>query len=221
MICYTYFKGLNFKPWLNRLCAGVGQVVLATNIAETSLTIEDVVYVVDTGKLKVRETICARRRCCRTALACAQNGSYGNDTLCRLRQYVAHKLTLVLGPPGDLLSHFTVCCTAHGVGSSRACTSWRHRGTAPPPVCSTPLCLCHLTRKLNPKTHEGALIMAGAALRRQPGHEPAGGGLGRPRERAAAQGARRARPPRALLRAVHARALRGAHAQVPGEYGDI
>ena len=30
------------------------QVVLATNIAETSLTIEDVVYVVDTGKLKVR-----------------------------------------------------------------------------------------------------------------------------------------------------------------------
>jgi hypothetical protein len=30
------------------------QVVLATNIAETSLTIEDVVYVVDTGKLKAR-----------------------------------------------------------------------------------------------------------------------------------------------------------------------
>jgi hypothetical protein len=29
-------------------------VVLATNIAETSLTIEDVVYVVDTGKLKAR-----------------------------------------------------------------------------------------------------------------------------------------------------------------------
>ena len=28
--------------------------------------------------------------------------------------------------------------------------------------------------------------------------------------------ARRARPARALLRAVHARALRGAHAQVPG-----
>ena len=30
------------------------QVVLATNIAETSLTIEDVVYVVDSGKLKER-----------------------------------------------------------------------------------------------------------------------------------------------------------------------
>ena len=29
-------------------------MVLATNIAETSLTIEDVVYVVDTGKLKAR-----------------------------------------------------------------------------------------------------------------------------------------------------------------------
>ena len=32
---------------------GVRKVVLATNIAETSLTIEDVVYVVDSGKLKV------------------------------------------------------------------------------------------------------------------------------------------------------------------------
>ncbi len=34
--------------------AHVRKVVLATNIAETSLTIEDVVYVVDSGKLKVR-----------------------------------------------------------------------------------------------------------------------------------------------------------------------
>jgi ATP-dependent RNA helicase DHX29 len=30
------------------------KVVLATNIAETSLTIEDVVYVVDSGKMKER-----------------------------------------------------------------------------------------------------------------------------------------------------------------------
>ena len=32
---------------------GVRKIVVATNIAETSLTIEDVVYVVDTAKLKV------------------------------------------------------------------------------------------------------------------------------------------------------------------------
>ena len=35
------------------------KVVLATNIAETSLTIEDVVYVVDSGKLKVQTVLSA------------------------------------------------------------------------------------------------------------------------------------------------------------------
>lgn len=35
-------------------CAGVRKIVLATNIAETSLTIEDVVYVVDSGRHKER-----------------------------------------------------------------------------------------------------------------------------------------------------------------------
>lgn len=39
---------------------GVRKVVLATNIAETSLTISDVVYVVDAGKLKERRHNAAR-----------------------------------------------------------------------------------------------------------------------------------------------------------------
>ena len=39
---------------------GTRKIVLATNIAETSLTIEDVVYVVDSGKLKERRHDAAR-----------------------------------------------------------------------------------------------------------------------------------------------------------------
>ena len=37
---------LNFE-----ICA---QVVLSTNLAETSITIDDIVYVIDTGKVKVK-----------------------------------------------------------------------------------------------------------------------------------------------------------------------
>lgn len=40
--------------------AGVRKIVVSTNIAETSVTIEDVVYVVDSGKLKERRFNAAR-----------------------------------------------------------------------------------------------------------------------------------------------------------------
>lgn len=39
---------------------GVRKIVVSTNIAETSVTIEDVVYVVDSGKLKERRFNAAR-----------------------------------------------------------------------------------------------------------------------------------------------------------------
>lgn len=46
------------ESWLLHACrppAGVTKVVLATNVAETSITIDDVTYVVDTGRVKEQQ----------------------------------------------------------------------------------------------------------------------------------------------------------------------
>lgn len=51
---HSILPTVNQKEAFRRPPPGVRKIVIATSIAETSITIDDVVYVVDSGRLKTK-----------------------------------------------------------------------------------------------------------------------------------------------------------------------